>query len=101
MKKTLLKSVGVIAAMAFSTQVNAQLVVLGEAPAAAEGSYTFTYSDTWGADMDTTEVSAMVVLYRAAVASDTLACAVASNAAELDGKIAMLYRGDYCKQHSW
>jgi len=94
MKKSLLKSVGIIAAMAFSTQVNAQLVVLGEAPAAAEGSYTFTYADTWGADMDTTEVSAMVVLYRAAVASDTLACAVASNAAELAGNIAFLYRGD-------
>ncbi len=80
--------------MAFSTQANAQLVVLGEAPAAAEASYTFTYADDWGADLDTCAESGMVVLYRAAVASDTLACAVASNAAELAGNIAMLYRGD-------
>jgi hypothetical protein len=94
MRKSILSVFGAVAAMALTMNANAQVVVLGEAPLDAVGSYTFETTGNWGADLLTTAITDTVVLYHAAAATDTLACAVASNAADLEGQIAMLYRGD-------
>jgi len=94
MKKSLLKMFVAIAAMAWTSSTNAQIVVLAEAPEAVEGSFNFTTTAGWGADLAGVTITGTAVLYRAAVASDTLACAAASNASELAGNIAFLYRGE-------
>jgi len=94
MRKSILSMFGVITLVILSINANAQIVVYGEEPDAAIGNYTFTYADTWGGDITTATITAPVALFHAAVASDTLACAAASNASELAGKIVFLYRGD-------
>lgn len=86
--------VGAIAAVTMTINANAQVVVYGEAPVAAIGNYTFETTGNWGANLDTTDVTAQVVLYHGEGITDTLACTLASNASELAGKIAFLYRGD-------
>jgi len=93
MKKSLLKMFFAVAAMAGTSAANAQIVVLAEAPSAVEGSFNFTTTAGWGADLAGVTITGQAVLYRAAVATDTLACAAASNAGELSGNIAFLYRG--------
>lgn len=94
MKKTLLKMFFALAAMAGASTAQAQIVVLAEAPASVEGSFNFTTTAGWGADLAGVTITGTAVLYRSAAVTDTLACDVASNAAELDGNIAFLYRGD-------
>lgn len=95
MRKFILKSFGVIAAMALTAQANAQIVVLAEAPEAAEGGFTFTTTTGWGADLATiAPVTGSAVLYQDATAADSLACEDATNAGALAGNIAFLYRGD-------
>lgn len=95
MKKSILQVFGMLTVAVLSTNVNAQIVVLAEAPSAVEGSYTFTNSgdNAWGANLANVTVSAPVVLYRDATAADTLACEAAANASALAGNIAFLYRG--------
>lgn len=94
MKKPLLLSgLAVIFALMTST-LSAQIVFLVEEPVSHEGDYTFTYADTWAADMDTVQITEPVVLFDDGTDADSLACNPAVNGAELDGKIAALYRGD-------
>jgi hypothetical protein len=94
MRKSILGMFIAAASVVWTTTASAQIVVLAEAPAAAEGSFNFTTTAGWGADLAGVTITAPAVLYRSAAATDTLACAAASNATELAGKIAFLYRGD-------
>lgn len=84
MKKLLLSfGLGLFASGAFG-----QVIFSVEAPAGIAGSYDFTYTDGWAADM---EDPANSVLDTVAVASpDSLACTPIS---DLTGKIALIYRG--------
>lgn len=90
MKKSVLRMFWAIAAVAWTVQAQAQIVVLAEAPEEVVGSYNFTTASDigWGGDLSTTTITGTAVLY-----TDSLACQVATNAAELDGNIAFLYRG--------
>lgn len=93
MRKSILRMFMAAAAVVWTAQASAQIVVLAEAPSAVEGSFNFTTTNGWGADLAGVTITGNAVLYRSAAATDTLACAAASNAAELAGNIAFLYRG--------
>lgn len=88
MKKTL-QSLLVVAFTALAINASAQIVFLAEAPASLEGSYNFTYTTGWGADMDTVAITSDVV-----IVDDSLACDPITNGSEVAGKIAVIYRGD-------
>jgi hypothetical protein len=75
------------------TTARAQVVVLGIQPEAAEGSYNFTASSGWGADLTSLVIQAPVVLIDDGTAADSLGCNPAVNANQLAGKIAFIYRG--------
>jgi hypothetical protein len=96
MRKAVLSGLAFSAALLFGNSLKAQIVVLAEEPEAVEGSYTYTetFEGGWGGDLSVTTITEQVVLYRDATEADTLACEAAANAAELEGKIAFLYRGD-------
>lgn len=66
----------------------AQVIFTVEAPAAIAGSYDFTYTNGWGADMTNPANS---VLDTVMLADDSLACSSLVN--DLTGKIALIYRG--------
>lgn len=76
----------------------AQNVVLIEEPASLQGSYDFTNAydaaPVWGADLGVVSVTDTLVLAVDGTNEDSLACETLVNAAELDGKIALLYRGE-------
>lgn len=77
----------------------AQIVVLGESPAAIEASYDFEPSGAWGADLDTTMVTGSVVLVDDGTVADSLGCqefipGLLFNALDIAGNIAAVYRGD-------
>ncbi|MCF8258456.1 MAG: T9SS type A sorting domain-containing protein [Flavobacteriales bacterium] len=93
MRKSILKMFFATAAVAWTAQASAQIVVLAEAPASVEGSYNYTTTGGWGADLAGVTITAQAVLFHSDAATDTLACGVANNASELSGKIAFLYRG--------
>ena len=84
MKKLLLSfGMGLFVSGAFG-----QVIFSVEAPAGIAGSYDFTYTDGWAADMNDPANS---VLDTVAVAGpDSLAC---TPIADLSGKIALIYRG--------
>jgi hypothetical protein len=94
MKKPLLLTGLAMLFALMATTLSAQIVFLVEEPVSQEGDYSFTYADTWGADMDTTQITEYVVLYDDGTDADSLACNPAVNSTELDGKIAALYRGE-------
>lgn len=95
MMKYLLKSLFISAGVALGLSTSAQIVFLVEEPASLAGSYDITYSSSnnWGADMDTVALTAEAVFAYDATAADSLVCNSVVNGSEVDGKIAVLYRG--------
>ena len=77
-----------------STQLFAQVVFLVEEPQSLAGGYDFTFADTWAADMDTITITAPAAFAVDATNQDSLACETIVNGTDVDGKIAVVYRGD-------
>ncbi len=76
---------------------SAQIVLLVQEPSNLSGSYSFTYSSSnaWGADMDTVALTANAAFaYDGSATEDSLACGAIVNRSEIEGKIAVCYRGE-------
>lgn len=83
--------------MLIGTTASAQIVLLVQEPADLEGSYNFTYSSSngWGADMDTVAITAQAAFaVDGSATEDSLACGDIVNTGDIDGKIAVVYRGE-------
>ena len=105
MMKNLLTTTAICLISVCGMSVFAQTLFLVQEPANLSGSYTFTDSfsaDGWGADLDTTAVTAPGAFayddgnYVDPVngaAGDSAVCGTVINTAQVDGKIAFLYRG--------
>jgi len=77
---------------------NAQNVVLVQAPASIAGGYDFrnAYDATpaWAADLAVVSVTDTAIFaYDGSATADSLGCGAIANAAEVSGKIALIYRG--------
>ncbi|MFT4544739.1 MAG: hypothetical protein ACI9UR_001690 [Bacteroidia bacterium] len=106
MMKNLLLTTATIVLSFIGMSSFAQTLFLVQEPSNLAGSYTFTNSfttDAWGADLDTTAVTAAgafvyddgtyVDPVSGDAAGDSASCGDAINNAQVDGKIAFLYRG--------
>lgn len=94
-----------MAMVLFAGSTFAQTLFLVQEPSNLSGTYDFTDSftaDGWGADLDTTAVTAEAVFAyddgtyvdpQAGAAGDSAACGPVVNTSEVDGKIAFIYRG--------
>lgn len=86
----------VTALMLAGLSASAQIVFLVQEPANLAGSYNFTYSSQngWGADMDTVNLTAEAAFaIDGSATEDSLVCGNVVNQDDIDGKIAVLYRG--------
>lgn len=95
MKKQLLSILGAGFLMLSSIQTFAQIVLLVQSPSNLAGSYNFTYSssNSWGADMDTVALTAQAAFAYDATSADSLGCETIVNTGDVAGKIAVIYRG--------
>ena len=91
--KKLLLFVSFVVFVVISNHVNAQIVFYVETPPGVAGNYNFTYTQGWGADMDTIALTDTLVLIDDGSASDSLGCNSTANAAQIDNNIAVIYRG--------
>lgn len=94
MKKFLLLA----SAAFYSIITSAQVICYVEAPSPNEGNYGFTYAEpgNWGvADLTdpNNAVSGEMVFVDDGTAGDSLACNALTNGADVNGKVAVLYRG--------
>lgn len=89
MKKYLLTTMVLLAGL-----MNAQVSLIIEQPSNLAGPLNFTYADNWGANWLTTTITSEVVFGKDATAGDSLGCFLYVNDAEVNGKIAIVYRGD-------
>ncbi len=97
MKKNLLSILMTGLLIAVNGNVWAQIVMLVQEPANLAGSYNFTYSSNngWGADMDTVAITAEAAFaFDGTATEDSLACEEVVNSADIEGKIAVVYRGE-------
>ncbi|MFM1875540.1 MAG: hypothetical protein RL266_1277 [Bacteroidota bacterium] len=96
MKKSLLSFIAVAALALTGMQATAQIVLLVQQPSNLAGSYNFTYSSSngWGADMDTVAITAEAAFAYDATSADSLGCEEIINRSEIEGKIAVVYRGE-------
>jgi len=78
---------------------NAQVVFYVQPPSPFEGSYDMTYAEDWGSLPDLTDpanavIGELVFAYDASPTADSLCCEdPGSIVTDVDGKIAMIYRG--------
>ncbi len=73
---------------------SAQVSVFIQQPEANAGPLEFTWSETWGAGIDTiAPIIGNLVLVDDGTAADSLGCESLVNGAEMAGNIALLYRG--------
>ncbi|WP_165779238.1 T9SS type A sorting domain-containing protein [Brumimicrobium salinarum] len=92
MKKSLL----LVLVLAFASSISAQVIFFGESPLAIEGAYDLTWSEpssNWGSpDLEdpANSVRDTLVMFE----SDSTACTAATNAGDLAGQIAVVYRAD-------
>jgi len=104
MMKNLLLTMTAVVLSSMGMSTVAQTLFLCQEPASIAGSYTFTDSftaDGWGADLDTTTVTAPGVfayddgtyIEDGEMGGDTAACGPVVNTAAVAGKIAFIYRG--------
>lgn len=95
MFKNVLTSLFVLVGLATGFTASAQIVLLVQEPSNLAGSYQFTYSSDngWGADMDTVAISAPVAFAYDGSSADSLGCEDIVNTADIEGKIAVVYRG--------
>lgn len=89
MKKYLLISMILLGGL-----MNAQVSLIIEQPSNLAGPLNFTYTDGWGANWLTTTITSEVVFGFDASIQDSLGCLLYVNSAEVNGKIAIVYRGD-------
>lgn len=92
-----LQSIVTALMLLIGTSASAQIVLLVQEPANLAGSYNFTYSSSngWGADMDTVAITAPAAFaYDGSATEDSLACGEIINPEDIDGKIAVVYRGE-------
>lgn len=80
--------------IALSGILNAQISLIIDQPSNLAGPLNFTYADNWGANWLTTTITSEVVFGKDASAQDSLGCLLYVNGAEVNGKIAIVYRGD-------
>lgn len=96
MKKLLL----LFSAFAFAGSVMSQVVFSVESPSSIQGSYPITFTDgaDWSSMTDMLDPNNAVldtlVQFLDETAADSLGCMAAVNETEIDGNIAILYRGD-------
>ncbi|MBP9152146.1 MAG: T9SS type A sorting domain-containing protein [Flavobacteriales bacterium] len=94
MMKNLQTFLAVFVLTLFGYSASGQIVMLVQQPSNLAGSYNFTYADTWGADMTTVAVTAQAAFaVDGSATADSLACEAIVNRSEIEGKIAVLYRG--------
>lgn len=95
MMKKIYNLVAMLALSLSSITASAQVVLLVQDPAPLAGSYQFTYSSTngWGGDMSTAAITADLAFAYDATAGDSLGCNDIINRNEIEGKIAVVYRG--------
>lgn len=92
--KKLQNFLAVLALTLFGYSASGQIVMLVQQPSNLAGSYNFTYADTWGADMTTVALTAQAAFaVDGSATADSLACEAIVNRSEIEGKIAVLYRG--------
>ena len=91
-----LQLLSVIALVLCSFAANAQVILYVESPPSVEGSYSITYvgPPDWGVDMTTVSVTDTLVLVDDGTAADSLGCNSLVNGSAVNGKIAVVYRGD-------
>jgi hypothetical protein len=96
MKKKLFSFLSVALLGLIGIQASAQIVLLVQQPSNLSGNYNFTYSSSngWGADMDTVAITAQAAFAYDATSADSLGCEAIVNRSEIEGKIAVVYRGD-------
>lgn len=95
MKRSLLVLTMALASLAF----NAQVIFNVTFPSVIGGTYNFEYADStsWGVSDLTDPINSVtdtLVLAYDNTAADSLCCSSILNSAEVNGKIAVLYRGD-------
>lgn len=96
MKKSLL----IICSILFTWATNAQIIFSGESPASIQGSYAMEYGDPgggWGSPDLVDPANAVLdtlAQYLDVTAADSLGCDGNAANNDVDGKIAILYRGD-------
>lgn len=93
MKRTLLATGLVLSALCGSAQITTYVLQ----PPALEGALEFTWAENWGLTPDLNDplnaVQQFAVVGRDGTVGDSLGCNALTNAAEVAGKIAMIYRG--------
>ena len=92
-----LQSLITVLLLLIGTSASAQIVMLVQEPSNLAGSYDFTYSSAngWGADMDTVAITAQAAFaVDGSSTEDSLACGNIVNTSDIDGKIAVVYRGE-------
>ncbi|MFT7153316.1 MAG: hypothetical protein ACJAVL_000379 [Bacteroidia bacterium] len=95
MMKKLLQNLLPVLFVFTALTASAQIVLIVESPSPLSGSYDFTYADSWAADMDTIGITAEAAFaVDGSATEDSLACGNIVNAVDIDGKIAVLYRGE-------
>lgn len=83
-----------------SFMAQSQVIFNVTSPSSIEGNYPLTYSKPssgWGSPdltLPANAVTGEVVFARSSGAGDSLACSAIANAAAVNGKIALIYRGD-------
>lgn len=96
MKKSLL----IICSVLFTWATNAQIIFSGESPASIQGSYDMTYGDPgagWGSPDLVNPANAVLdtlAQYLDITAADSLGCDPTAANTDVDGKIAILFRGE-------
>jgi len=96
MKKSLL----IICSILFTWATNAQIIFSGESPASIQGSYAMEYGDPgagWGSPDLLDPANAVLdtlAQYLDITAADSLGCDATGANNDVDGKIAILYRGE-------
>ena len=96
MKKNPLLFMGIAVMSTFGMSSYAQNLFLVQQPSNLAGSYTFTDSftaDGWGADLDTTAITAEGAWALDGTSADSIVCESVVNGVDVNGKIAFLYRG--------
>lgn len=77
---------------------SAQITTYVLQPASLEGALEFTWADNWALTPDLNDpanlTQGFAIIGRDGTAGDTLGCETLINAAEVAGKIALIYRGD-------
>ncbi|MCB9186060.1 MAG: T9SS type A sorting domain-containing protein [Flavobacteriales bacterium] len=97
MKKILQSILALVPLLLIGSIASAQIVLLVQNPSNLAGSYSFTYSseNNWGANMDTVALTAEAAFaVDGSSTEDSLACGDIVNPMDIDGKIAVVYRGE-------